>query len=138
MPEKTAINWNHEVIEVRVFGEVTYADLRNAFAKAIDLADHSGLRRVLINAAESESLPSLIKFYKIMSTLPPHLAYATYSNRQCNSEEILRFGETVALNRFLSARYLDDRKSAILWLLAGPFARQLTNFNSSTRAMQAS
>ncbi len=118
MPETVFIDSDLNIIQVDSFGKVTEMEMNESLDSVIRLADETGLKNVLVNALEQDSMPTLFELYDFGNALVKKarlLRFAVVPPRA--TIESQKFLETVSFNRGAQMNVFGDIKSATDWLL---------------------
>jgi len=107
------------VIEVVSEGVITREQMGQSLAQVVELRLFRELRRVLVNALQATSMPSMMPMYDFAAAVASQrvlqdVRFAIIRHRR--SAEDLDFFETAAGNRGVQVRVFDTREEALGWL----------------------
>jgi len=117
MPEIVGIDRELCIIVVDSSQQVEADDLRRSLESVLQIAHHHGLNKILVDATDLASLPSisdLFGFASELSSRARNLKHAIVVAEQ--SPKNLRFIETTAYNRGAIIQIFSSRDNALAWL----------------------
>jgi len=112
-------------IHVKLFGNITGAELHSLTSAAIARLKKEGVLDVLVDATELESAPPIIDIYNLPAEqyveeqLNRTVRIAMIMPKSRAAEEAARFYETTCINRGWSVRSFPGRERATEWLQHG-------------------
>ena len=80
------------------------------------LSAETGIKRLLVDARNCDSMPSIVDVFELTSRFPRSLKMAVLIPAKNNVVEKLQFGETVGINRAIPIHLFDSESEAIDWL----------------------
>ena len=110
--------------EVRYFGHLTHAELRNALQELAVMLPTHGCNRLLADCLDIRTGPSISDMYQAVNDLrhaqatAPMVKQALVLPASPEAAETVGFWETASVNRGMWAQSFRDRESALAWLLA--------------------
>ena len=106
------------IIEVRHWGPVGDADVRDARAKVEDLIGQTNVSDVLVDLSAVETFLDTIEIYEFASDFDHSMRVAMLAENNDKVRDDLLFLETVAVNRGNDFSTHENREDAIRWLRA--------------------
>ena len=116
MPENITINKELGIIEVHSYGDVTRDDLELSLATINQIAEDTGIRMVLVDTTEQETIPTITDTFYFVVKLPETFRFAIVVSEKQSSKDDQDFLDTVAYNRFINVKEFFSRKEAVEWL----------------------
>lgn len=116
MPENIIIHKEAGFIEVFSYGKVTLEMMNFSLGKVTELVRGMGLRGLLVDTTDQETMPGTIKTYSFATNLPRSFKIAVVVSEEQPTLEDLHFFETVARNRALMVKNFFSREKAIAWI----------------------
>ena len=118
MPERVSILEDLKIIKVDSYGDVSIADLKQSMEKVIKIHQEKGLTKVFIDASKETDLPSTFPVFDFGTELAQILGKLKFAVVTAPKlKGILRFLETVTVNRGAQVRMFDSADSALAWLM---------------------
>ncbi len=116
MPENITINKELGIIEVHSYGDVTREVLDLSLVTLKQIAEDTGIRMVLVDTTEQETMPTITDIFYFVVKLPETFRFAIIVSEKQSSKDDQDFLETVAYNRFFNVKEFFSRKEAVEWL----------------------
>ena len=119
MPEVVTVREDPEIIEIRSYGEVCEQDLIASRERVADIIRERGIKKVLVDARKSTSLPSTYPLFLFGSSFAEKDVLRTMRLAAVVGEmtrKDMTFIETVARNRGVEVRVFDSMDDALAWL----------------------
>ena len=116
MPENITINKELGIIEVHSYGDVTRDDLDLSLVTVKQIEKDTGIRMVLVDTTEQETMPSIMDIFGFAEKLPAIFRFAAVVSEKQPTKNNHNFLETVAVTRRINMKVFSARKEAIDWL----------------------
>ena len=116
MPDQLTINEELGIIEVYSSGEITVEEAEQTVKKSLRIFKERNIDKVLVDATSLTKLPGTVEIFQFLSSSPPELTQALVISKDSFSEDLLSFGENVAVNRGKNVKLFFDREEALSWL----------------------
>jgi len=116
MPENITVNKELGIIEIHSYGEVAREDLDLSLATVNQIGEDAGIRMVLVDTTEQETMPSITDIFGFVDKLPDSFRFAIVVSEKQTTKDKQDFLETVAINRSFNVKEFFSRKEAIDWL----------------------
>ena len=122
MPWTTRLMPAQDYIESTFSGQITPAELQDAFETSMALVRETDCRRILADCTRMQGGHSVIDLYFLADALlatglASKLREAVLLPELPDSAENVRFWETTCANRGIRVRVFTDRAEAMAWLL---------------------
>ncbi len=116
MPENITINKELGFIEVHSYGDVMREDIDLSSATVNQIGEDTGIRMVLIDTTEQETMPNIMDIFGFVEKLPETFRCAIVVSEKQPTKDNQDFFEPVAVNRCFNVKEFFSRKEAIDWL----------------------
>ena len=116
MPENVTINKELGIIEIHSYSDVTRDDLDLSLATVNQIAEDTGIRMVLVDTTEQETVPSIVDIFRFGEKLPRTIKLAIVVSEKQPTKDNVEFFKTVAVNRFSNVKQFFSRKDVVEWL----------------------
>ncbi len=121
MPATIKFNKKDNLIKIRSFGEVTAEDMQKTIEEASKMCRDHGVDKILVDASDETSLPSVMSLFEIGSNLVKteglkNVKFAVIMSKKTMTE--LKFLESVTQNRGGLVEMVSSREEALEWLNA--------------------
>lgn len=116
MPEEITINQELKIIEVMSYGDVTREESMASVKTLEELISKTGIKRVLSDTREQQSVPSATDIYNFASSLPRDMKCAVVLSDYQTTAVDVEFADTVAHNRGILIKKFSSREDALEWL----------------------
>ena len=116
MPDKIRVNEDRGIIEVQSYGVVTKEDIAESINKIQQIGKTKGIKKILVDTTKQETMPSTVDVFEIFSNFPRGFRLATLIQRSQATAEVLRFVETVGVNRAFPVKIFYEKDQALQWL----------------------
>ena len=117
MPEDISILEKEEIIYINSKGNIKLDDLFHSYKSVMQINSDKNIDKVLVDAREQTSLPSLIALYVFGEKLSQHFQHAKHAIVVSpKSPKDLGFIETVSKNRGVNIKIFNSIDLALAWL----------------------
>lgn len=114
MPETVELDLDTGFIRIRSFDDTTIETMKRSLAESLQIARREKTNKVLVDATELRSMPSVLDLFHFASDLPIDLRFAVVLSKHI--EEKATFTQNVALNRSRRFRVFRRNEDAVKWL----------------------
>jgi hypothetical protein len=121
MPWTIGVPNGKDLVEIRVWQDVTVEDMRESLSQIDALSEEHATGKVLIDARELKAMPrtmSLFDFGRQLAETPFSRPMRFALVPSSSVREDVAFLETVSRNRGVEARAFPSREAALEWLSA--------------------
>lgn len=122
MPWRANQNREQEIVEVRLSGNLSTAEMNQCAERAIALAREAGIRCFLIDAADLETAPNIADILQLPAAVYANLGLDRQSRiaitlpRTQKARAAAQFYETACLNRGWNVKLVADLAGAADWM----------------------
>jgi hypothetical protein len=117
MPEDISILEKEEIIYINSKGNIKLDDLFHSYKSVMQINSDKNLDKVLVDAREQTSLPSLIALYVFGEKLSQHFQHVKHAIVVSpKSPKDLGFIETVSKNRGVNIKIFNSIDLTLAWL----------------------
>jgi predicted metal-binding protein len=95
---------------------VTQEDLDSSVSKVKQIEEDTGIRTVLVDTTEQETMPSTINIFDFVLKLPRAFRFAVVVSEKQVTNDDQHFLETVAVNRNISVKKFFSKEKTLEWL----------------------
>ena len=116
MPETVTHNEELGIIEVHSFDVISKEDISSSANLVKHISKETGIKKVLVNALEIKSMPSVADIFSLYKVFPRNVKIAVLCSKEQPAFKDMVFTETVALTRGISLRLFISKTDAFQWL----------------------
>jgi len=116
MPETVTFNKEFGIIEVHPYGNVSSKDISSSVNLVQNISNETGIKKVLVNTLELESMPTITNIFNLAKAFPRNLKIAVLCSKEQAAFKDVLFTETAALYQGISIRLFSSQTDAFQWL----------------------
>ena len=116
MPENVTYNEELGIIEVNSYGTVSLKDISSSINLVQDISNETGIKKILVDALEIESMPSITNIFNLARAFPRNVKIAVLCSKEQTAFKDILFTEKAALYQGISIQLFTSQTDALQWL----------------------
>jgi len=116
MPDSVTHNEELGIIEVHSFNIISTEDVSSTVNIVKHISNETGIKKVLVDTLEVESMPSITSILNLTKTFPRNVKIAILCSKEQPTFKDILFIEKSALYQAISIRLFTSKNDAFQWL----------------------